>query len=263
MGIRDNFTEAEQEMLIASAMERKGLSREEAIRLLEARGRPANRNPFLERQWVRDLHKISVSLAQKQPHPIGLFARVFWIDLYGVLTELRERYSHAPETCEALRGIKNGHSRADALEAVHNGCEALLRALTDEEIVFITFMRQIHAHIYQDGFEYAYKKATQLRINPPQFGTVRWSPRSAGTFLLMKLTEFSMTSIPEAGRTRFNWQSTTPGNSNRSFPASNQPWTCWNKSASRIELPANNGASAETMGSSVQNQKDRTRFRDS
>ena len=170
MSIRDNFTEAEQEMIVASAMERTGLSRDEAERLLDARARPAKRNPFLERQWVRDLYKLSVTLATGRPKPAGLFARAFWIDLYGVLTELREKFSHAPEMCEALRTIENRRSYADALEAVYNASEALREVLADEEIVFITFMRQIHAHVYQDGFEYSVQKANPTKNQP---GTIR------------------------------------------------------------------------------------------
>lgn len=166
MSIRDNFTEAEREQLIAAVMKHTGLTRELAERALDATTRPSLRNPILERQWVRNLHGICEELRTGEPSPDGLFAQSFWIGLYAVLTELRHKFRHATETMEALRKMGKGHPFITAQAAVLEACEAMRASLSDEDLVFVTFMRQIHAHIYQDGFEIALERGNPT-INQP------------------------------------------------------------------------------------------------
>lgn len=166
MGIYDNFTEAEQEAIIASAMERMDLTREQVERFLEARERPAKRNPILERQWVRNLYVVCEALRKGEAEPDGLFALAFWIGLYGVLKELRHGFRHAPETMEHLRKVGKCHPFITASAAVFDACAAIRGALSDEEIVFITFMRQIHAHVYQAGFEHAVERGNPQQNQP-------------------------------------------------------------------------------------------------
>jgi hypothetical protein len=166
MSIRDSFTEAEQEKLIASVMKHTGLTREQAQHALDARARPSQRNPILERQWVRNLHGVCEELRTGEPHPDGLFAQSFWIGLYGVLTELRHRFRDAAVTMEALKKIGKGHPFITASAAVIEACEAIRTALSDEDLIFVTFMRQIHAHIYQDGFEVAVERGNPKTNQP-------------------------------------------------------------------------------------------------
>lgn len=166
MSIRDNFTEDEWEQLVPSVMKHTGLSRDLAERALDGIARPSQRNPILERQWVRNLHGICEELRTGDPTPDGLFAQSFWIGLYAVLTELRHKFRHATETMEALRKIGKGHPFITASAAVLEACEAMRAALSDEELIFVTFMRQIHAHIYQDGFEVAIERGNPAVSQP-------------------------------------------------------------------------------------------------
>jgi hypothetical protein len=166
MSIRDNFTEGEQEAIITSAMKRTALTRKQVEQFLESRERPSKRNPMLERQWVRNLHAVCEALRGGEADPDGLFAQAFWIGLYGVLVELRQRFRNAPETKEQLQKLGKSHPFITASAAVFEACEAIRAALSDEEIVFVTYMRQIHAHIYQDGFEYAIERGNPQQNQP-------------------------------------------------------------------------------------------------
>lgn len=169
MSLSDNFTEAEQEEIIASAMERLNLSRAQTVRLLETERR-TKRNPLLERQWVRNLHLACEALREHASHSRGLFALAFWIGLYGVLTEVRTRYREMPELLRLLREEGKEHPYIAASSRVFDACEAARASFSEEELVFVTFMRQIHAHVYQDGFEYAVERKNPEKNQP---GTIR------------------------------------------------------------------------------------------
>jgi|GEM_PF-4804116 hypothetical protein len=170
MSIRDDFTEVEWEGLIASAMRNLNLSRRDAERLLNSRDRPVKRNPVLERQWVRNLHIVCEALRKGEADPEGLFALAFWIGLYGAMSEMRAKFYRTFETAEVLRQSGKHHPFITASAAVFEACDAIRSSLTDDEIVFVTFMRQIHAHVYQDGFEQAVERGNPEENQP---GSIR------------------------------------------------------------------------------------------
>jgi hypothetical protein len=168
MSFRANFTSEEQESIIASAMARLKLSREQAERILDARDRPVKRKALLEQQWVHNLHVVCEAFRLGKAEPDGLFALAFWIGLYGVLAELREGFRGASETAQLLSKMGKSHSYFSACAEVFDACEEIRGCLSEDEIIFITFVRQIHAHVYQEGFEYGLQPGTTTRA-----GTIR------------------------------------------------------------------------------------------
>lgn len=170
MPLRDNFTPREAELIISSAMKNKGLKRKDAERFLE-RDRSSKRNPLMDSQWVRNLHRVCEAMRVGKGEPIGLFVSVFWIRLYGVLVDLRKRYrSDADYHAYAVeQGKSNAFSAASA--AVFEAAQAVHSSLTDDELVYATFLRHVEAHVYQDSFEYEVERGNPAKGQPAALRT--------------------------------------------------------------------------------------------
>lgn len=165
MAIRDNFTPWEAEDLIRSAMKKLGLKRADAKQLLN-RDRPSKRNPLLAAQWVHNLHTICEAMREGRATPIGLFASVFWLRLYGVLIDLRNRFRKLAEFHQYMidRGKDDPFVAASA--AVFKACDAVYGALSDDELIYATFVRHVEAHVYQDSFEYEVERGNPAHNQP-------------------------------------------------------------------------------------------------
>jgi hypothetical protein len=163
MSFRANFTQEEQEAIIASAMVRLKLSREQVERILDGRDRPIKRKALLEQQWVHNLYLVCEAFREGRAESDGLFALAFWVGLYGVLAELREGFRGGAETAHLLKDAGKTHSYFTACAEVFDACEAIKECLSEEEIIFVTFVRQICAHVYQDGFEYGLQPGNATR----------------------------------------------------------------------------------------------------
>jgi len=170
MPIRDNFTPAEAEFIITATMKNKGLKRADAERLLD-RDRPAKRNPLLDSQWVHNLFAICDALREGRAEPMGLFVSVFWVRLYGALVDLRNRYRRSAEAHKyALeRGGSNAFNAASA--EVFEACDAIYQALSDDELIYATFIRHTAAHVYQDSFEYEVERGNPAQNQPAAIRT--------------------------------------------------------------------------------------------
>jgi hypothetical protein len=170
MPIRDNFTPEEAEFIIAATMKNKGLKRADAERLMD-RDRPAKRNPLLDSQWVHNFSAICGALREGRAEPAGLFVSVFWIRLYGVLVDLRNRYRKSAEAHRyALeRGGSNAFNAASA--EVFDACVAIYQALSDDELIYATFVRHTEAHVYQESFEYEVERGNPAQNQPAAIRT--------------------------------------------------------------------------------------------
>lgn len=166
------FTEAEREEIILSAMKNRGLRRDAAEKLIDSIGaRTSKRNPLLERQWVRTLVVVTDDLREDRAHPIGLFATVFWVRLYGVITELRSRFQTAAGMQYDLLATGRSHPWLAAAASVFEACTAIRDSLSDDELVFAAFSRHVHAHVYQEGFEYSIERGNPAKNQPPTLRT--------------------------------------------------------------------------------------------
>lgn len=154
MAAKEPFTPEERQSLIVEIAKRHRLRPEDAARFVDS-DRPSKRNPLLERQWVSLLHRMVMAMSAGTAKPEGLFQSVFWVRLYGALTEIPERF-------EKLAGLHEGqpkswkhYARFKAVSEIYAACRALRGSLSEDELVFAAFSRHVHAHVYQDGFEYA------------------------------------------------------------------------------------------------------------
>lgn len=153
------FTSDERERVVASMISHSGLNQGDAEKLLASfEQRRSARDLHLERQWVTNLAAVCRAISEGRAQPPSLFAAVFWIRLYGVITDLRDRFRKASELHAMLVG--NGKSLPLLISGaeVFSACTAIRDCLSDEELVFAAFLRHGHAHVYQDGFEYSVER---------------------------------------------------------------------------------------------------------
>jgi hypothetical protein len=57
-----------------------------------------------------------------------------------------------------------------AASEVSAACDALRDSLSDDELVYVAFVRQVQSHVYQDGFEYSIERSNPTK---KQRGSVR------------------------------------------------------------------------------------------
>jgi len=151
----DVFTPGERALILESMMRKHNLTREGAEKLLdEGLDRRSKRNPLLERQWVRLLHNMVKAIVAGTADPAGLFYSVFWIRLYGCLTEIEAKFSNCGGPVDDVPTISKFRPWLVALSEVHAACLAIRESLSQDERLFVAFSRHVNAHVYQDGFEY-------------------------------------------------------------------------------------------------------------
>jgi hypothetical protein len=148
------FTAEEREAILESLMRRHRLRRADAEALFAGRERPTKRNPIMERQWASLLQRMCTAIRNGSAEPRGIFQSVFWIRLYGALTEIRDRFDRFPGLRDSIPATSAYHRWAAAGAEVFDACSAIRESLSDDELVFAAFTRHVHAHVYQEGFEY-------------------------------------------------------------------------------------------------------------
>lgn len=150
------FSATETERIVAAVMAHRGVTRESAERVVNSIAeRSSKRNPELEAQWTTTFHAVCQALVSGQARPIGLFVSVFWIRLYGVITDLWSRSERAAELHDMLEAAGRQEPFLVAMAGVYSACNDVRESLTDDELVFAAFLRHVHAHVYQSGFEYS------------------------------------------------------------------------------------------------------------
>ena len=163
------FTKEELDRIIDLIAAKHSLRRADAEKLV-ARDRATKRNPLLERQWVERSHKMCEAIRSGRAIPFGLFATVFWIQLYGCLTELRERYQKWMDLHVDVPSSWRPYRWLAACGEIATACGALHDCLSDDELVYVAFLRQVHAHVCQEGFEYTIERGNPEERQP---GAVR------------------------------------------------------------------------------------------
>jgi hypothetical protein len=149
------FSPEETERIIQAVMSHRGVSRQAAERAVQSIAeRSAKRNPYLEAQWVVTFHAVCRDLVEGRASPVGLFASVFWIRLYGVLTDLWTRSEKVAELNEVFEAGGRSEPLYQAMSGVYAACTGVRDSLSDDELVFAALLRHVHAHVYQNGFEY-------------------------------------------------------------------------------------------------------------
>jgi hypothetical protein len=164
------FTKEELDHIIDLIAKRHSLRRADAEKLVTARTRATKRNPLLEQQWVEVSHNMCEAIRSGRATSFGLFATVFWIRLYACLTDLRERYQVWTDAHVDVPPSWPPYRWLAACAEVAAACDALHDCLSDEELVYVAFLRQVHAHVCQDGFEYTIERGNPEKNQP---GAVR------------------------------------------------------------------------------------------
>jgi hypothetical protein len=166
------FTPEERARILESVAQHTGLKLDDAERLLDsAEGRRVKRDPLLEEQWVKTLHAVSSALCAGSARPSGPYESVFWIRLYGAMTELRRRFESTYELHRDCLAAGKSHPLLAAGAEVFSACSAIRGLLTDDELVFAAFVRHVHAHVYQEGFEYAVEPGNPVHNQPAALRT--------------------------------------------------------------------------------------------
>jgi len=162
------FSPEEREQIISLTVENNpGLSREDAERIFDSIvSRRAKRNPLLERQWVRTLHAACEDLRFDRAEQPELVATVFWIRLHGTITELLSRFEISAELHRKMLEIGKHIPKLAADAEVFEACKAIRESLSEDQLVFAAFLRHVHAHVYQNGFEYRIQRARSSSSKP-------------------------------------------------------------------------------------------------
>jgi hypothetical protein len=170
MPLRDNFTPEEAEFIIAAVMKNKGLKRADAERLMD-RDRSAKRNPLLDSQWVHNFAAVGLALREGRAAPEGLFVSVFWIRFYGVLVDLRNRYRKSAEAHQYALESGGSNTFNAASAEIFAACDAIYEALSDDELIYVSFIRHTEAHVYQESFEYDVERGNPAQNQPAALRT--------------------------------------------------------------------------------------------
>ena len=150
------FTSAERDRILTAMMTHRNISRSDAERIFDSTAeRSSKRNPLLEFQWVKTFYGVCEAFCEGQANPAGLFVSVFWVRLYGVITELEDRFRKMAELSDDLAAAGKAEPIFVAGTGVYAACGAVRGVLSDDELVFTAFARHVHAHVYQSGFEYS------------------------------------------------------------------------------------------------------------
>lgn len=146
------FTPQELERIADIVAKRHNLRQEDAMKLV-ARTRATKRNPLLEQQWVSVTDRMCEAILRGDAEPTGIFEAVFWIRLYGCMTDLHERFQRWTDAHVGEDPSWPPYRFLAACSEVAAACRALRESLSDEETVYVAFVRNLHAHVYQEGFE--------------------------------------------------------------------------------------------------------------
>ena len=156
-------------------METTGLRREDAERLLD-RDLAAKRNPLLEAQWVANLHVVCEAMRGGTADPLGLFISVFWIRLYGVLVDLRNRFSRSADAHKDAVGAGIDNPFSAGCAAIYEACDAIYQALSDDELTYAVFIRHTEAHVYQHSFDFSVERGNPAHGQPAALRTKQMVP---------------------------------------------------------------------------------------
>jgi hypothetical protein len=122
-----------------------------------------------EHQWIRDAHHYTrkVALEGKSCSPEG--RALFWIRLAGLLQDVREHL----ETQEKLwKTMMQGDSTTEArlrptnydpIKAVLDGIEAVMGSLSDVELLYLAYRRDVECHPWQDSYRLKLTKPGKLK----------------------------------------------------------------------------------------------------
>lgn len=153
--------DAGDERIIDAVVSNTGLSREEAAAVVANSKKSAGRHFALKLQWVENLGAVTRAIVNDRAEPFGVIASVFWIRLYGVLTELRDDF----KTWTLVRDDKPAPSPGLATmlaseKRVHEACAAVYASLDERELMFVALTRHTEAHVTQKGFAYGLERGS-------------------------------------------------------------------------------------------------------
>lgn len=161
------FSAEERERFVTWLMADHGLVRADAEKYFDA-DRPSKRKPLQEAQWVKNMRLVCDMLRQGEDE--FFIETIFWIHLYGVVTELLEQFrapsemNPPPSASPVLRRF------CDAQKGMFAACNGVKNSLSESELICLTLVRHCNAHVYQSGFDIDVRKGNPKKNQP---GTIR------------------------------------------------------------------------------------------
>lgn len=146
------------------AMQDNGLSRAEAEAMLAHVTQRWKRAAAVRLEWTRSLRRITRALVLGNAEPLDMFEDMFWIRLFGALTDLRKDFAKVAKVyADEVPKPEAGHAHASesrrewlrSAHRVHEAIEAIRAALTRDELTFVEYARATAAHATQASFRYA------------------------------------------------------------------------------------------------------------
>lgn len=113
-----------------------------------------------ESRWILELLQLSGHLAEVGIDALWPAFDMFWIRLHGVLTEFA---ADLRGKVELLRGTKH----ESLLTPISTSLESIRSSLSDDEVVFGDWCRQLSVHVYQRGYGLDLKKNGEVKDMRP------------------------------------------------------------------------------------------------
>ena len=108
---------------------------------------------YRPREWLEDLERVCAGLlsGQTAPSDYGLF----WIRLYEAIDAIPKHYVEQRQMLAKMGadGIASQQTFVTALNLLVSTLGQGRNSFTEQETLLIDFMRQGHAHIFQNGFD--------------------------------------------------------------------------------------------------------------
>jgi len=140
----------------AKTPQKRSLSAADKARFLRAKegyGNIAAQQIF---QWTSRAKRSTTSVASGELHPDVV--AVFWISVYGVMTDVREHFVQQRETLAStdeaiLRTFGLTKSITSDLDRIIDTIDATCSAFSEDELAYIEYRRHVECHPLQRSYE--------------------------------------------------------------------------------------------------------------
>jgi len=107
-------------------------------------------------QWVRELVRVSSTVATQGAAAGADTITVFWVRLFGVLSEVGESYEYVCKLADHC-GASDEPLARDA-RVVRDALRAMRDSMDEDELIWLHYRRDCECHVWQESYALSRKK---------------------------------------------------------------------------------------------------------